>query len=96
MINKVEMKVHIAHVLNTAFINSVKTRTGLADVLEVKGVQVTQLLKGKRSLKLEETPMAAAYLGLPISALIAPTKGFIGDHCPICRKLAYSKRKTRL
>lgn len=52
-----------------------KTQTGLAERLGVAHPQITQLLKGKRDLKIREVPIIAEYLGTPPPPLIEAAPG---------------------
>lgn len=55
-----------------------KNQSGLAQHMGLSHVQISQLLHGKRSLKVQEIPIIADYLGVPPPARQYPLVGDVG------------------
>lgn len=55
-----------------------KTQQGLAEHMGIAHVQITQLLNGKRALKVNEIPVISEYLGVPPPPRHYPLVGAVG------------------
>lgn len=55
-----------------------KTQVGLAEHMNLSHPQITQLLKGKRQLKVSEIPVIAEYLDIPPPSRLFPLLGDVG------------------